>query len=131
MDPRIRIILRVVEEYKASIQLNLTETSRMLGLSETYLSRLFHREVGKTFREYLRGVRMMRAAELVKQSARPIKQIALECGYSDVSNFYRDFRSSHATTPREVRFRELASTSLRVSSQRAIVDPDRPTSSDL
>jgi AraC-like DNA-binding protein len=108
VDPRIRITLRIVEERQASIQLNLTETSRMLGLSEPHLLRLFHREVGKTFRRYLRDVRMVRAAELVKQNTRSIKRIALECGYSDVSNFYRDFKGIHGITPREVRLRALA-----------------------
>ena len=103
MDPRIRIALRIVEESKASIQLSLTETSSMLGLSEAHLHRLFHREVGKTFRQHLRVVRMIRAAELVKQNALSIKQIALDCGYSDVSNFYRDFKSIHRITPRELR----------------------------
>jgi transcriptional regulator GlxA family with amidase domain len=47
------------------------------------------------------------AAELVQQNSRSIKQIAFECGYSDVSNFYRDFRSVHAITPREARLRAL------------------------
>ncbi len=108
MDPRIRITLKIVEERKASIRLSLTETSRMLGLSEAHLLRLFHREVGKTFRRHLRDLGMIRAAELVKHNARSIKQIALECGYGDVSNFYRDFRTVYGATPREVRLRELA-----------------------
>ena len=79
----------------------------MLGLSEAYIHRLFHREVGKTFRKHLLEERMIRAADLVKQRARPIKQVALECGYSDISNFYRDFRKVHGTTPRQVRNDEL------------------------
>ena len=107
MDPRIRITLRIVEERKASIQLGLTETSVMFGISEAHLHRLFHREVGKTFRRHLRDVRMIRAAELVKQGTLSMKQIALDCGYSDVCNFYRDFKNIHGLTPREVRFRQL------------------------
>lgn len=50
---------------------------------------------------------MTRAAELVKQSGRSIKQIALECGYTDLSNFYRDFKAVHRITPREARLRQL------------------------
>jgi AraC-like DNA-binding protein len=107
VDPRIRITLRIVEERKASIRLSLVETSKMLGLSEAHLLRLFRREVGKTFRRHLRDVRMIRAAELLKQNALSIKQIALDCGYSDISNFYHDFKSIHGITPREFRLREL------------------------
>ncbi len=103
MDPRIRMTLRIIEEHGSSIPLSLTGTSRTLGLSETYMNRLFHREVGKTFRRHLLEVRMIRAANLVKQRAQPMKQIALEFGYSDLSNFYRDFRKIHGTTPRQLR----------------------------
>jgi AraC-like DNA-binding protein len=107
VDPRIRITLKIVNERKATLQLSLGETSTMLGLSEAHLLRLFHREVGKTFRRYLRDVRMIQAAELVKQNDLPIKQIALDCGYTDVSNFYRDFKAIHRTTPRKARLHEL------------------------
>lgn len=111
MDPRIRLTLGIIGEGRASIQMSLTETSRTLGVSEAHLLRLFNREVGKTFRRHLRDVRMIRAAELVKQNARPIKQIALECGYSDISNFYRDFKTVHMLTPGAVRLAELAALS--------------------
>lgn len=108
MDPRISITLNIIEERQASIQLSLGDTCRTLGLSEAHMLRLFHREVGKTFRRHLRDVRMIRAAELVKQDAQPIKLIAIECGYNDICNFYRDFKAVHGTTPRDMRLRELA-----------------------
>jgi AraC family transcriptional regulator, activator of mtrCDE len=85
----------------------LAETSSMLGLSEAYLLRLFRREVGTTFRTHLRSERMNRAVQLLKQNSRSIKQVAFECGYSDISNFYRDFKRVYAITPRELRLREL------------------------
>jgi AraC-like DNA-binding protein len=107
LDPRIQITLKVIAEHKGSMQGGLSDISRLLGLSETYLLRLFHREVKQTFREYLREVRMIRAAELIKYSPLAIKQIAVECGYSDISNFYRDFKIVHAITPKMFRFREL------------------------
>lgn len=50
---------------------------------------------------------MSRAADLLKHDSRSIKQVASECGYTDISNFYRDFKSVHATTPRKVRLTEL------------------------
>jgi AraC-like DNA-binding protein len=46
---------------------------------------------------------MSRAVDLLLKDTRPIKQIAYECGYTDVSNFYRDFKTVHRCTPREVR----------------------------
>ena len=106
-DPRIRITLKIIEEQRSSLQLTLADTSRMLGLSEAYLLRLFHRQVGKTFRQHLLQTRMVRAADLLTREIRPVKQIALDCGYNDVSNFYRDFRKVHGATPQQVRTNHL------------------------
>jgi AraC-like DNA-binding protein len=108
MDPRIRFTLNVIAQHNGSIRLNLAETSTVLGLSEAYLLRLFHRAVGKTFREYSREVRMIHAAELLKQSSQSTKQIATSCGYSDVGNFRRDFKMIYGTTPRKFRLKELS-----------------------
>jgi AraC-like DNA-binding protein len=107
MDPRVRVTLKLIHEHNPLVQFGLAEASGMMGLSEAYLLRLFHREVGKTFRTHLRDERMYRALQLLKQHSRSIKQVACECGYNDISNFYRDFKRVHAITPRELRLREL------------------------
>lgn len=107
MDPRIRIILRVIEEQKGPNSPVSSEIGKLLGLSETHFRRLFHRQVGTTFRRYLRHVRMRRAAELLKNHTLPIKSIASDSGYTDVSNFYRDFKQVHGINPRQVRFNLL------------------------
>jgi AraC-like DNA-binding protein len=120
VDARIEMSLRIIAEGNASIRFSLADTSRTLGLSEAHLLRLFHREVGRTFRRHLREVRMIRAATLVKQNSYSIKQIALECGYSDLSNFYRDFRGVHAMTPRAARLRALRELA-------TLPQPKRPT----
>lgn len=107
MDPRIRVTLKLIQEHKTLARFGLAETSSMMGLSQAYLLRLFRREVGTTFCTYLRNERMHRALQLLKQDCRPIKQVAFECGYNDVSNFYRDFRRVSTIPPRELRLREL------------------------
>ena len=106
MDARIQIALRIIEEQKASIQLDLSETSRALHLSEPHMLRLFHREVGKSFPRYLRDMRMAKAAELVRARV-PTKDVARACGYNDTSNFHRDFKSVYGITPKEMWLKEL------------------------
>lgn len=46
---------------------------------------------------------MARAAELLKAGLLPIKAIASHCGYTEVSNFYRDFKSVYGTSPKQMR----------------------------
>ena len=50
---------------------------------------------------------MAHAAELVSDPSLAIKRIALVSGYSDVSNFYRDFKQAHGMSPRKLRVRHL------------------------
>jgi AraC-like DNA-binding protein len=108
MDPRIRLTLKVLTEHNLTTALDLTELSQWLGLSEPYLMRLFNRQVGKTVRRQLLELRMSKAAQLLQVPSMPIKQIALQCGYGDLSNFYRDFKSVHRATPKDVRLSALA-----------------------
>lgn len=107
MDPRIRIILRIIEEQKGPGQLASIQAGGLLGVSEAHFLRLFHEDVKTTFRRYLRGIRMDRAAELLKDPTLSIKGIAVDSGYNDVSNFYRDFKQVHGMNPRQLRVREL------------------------
>lgn len=108
MDARVRYTLSIIDGWKEANHFSLVQLSGFLGVSDAYLMRLFHRETGKPFREYLRELRMTAAAAaLVKQNAKPIKQIALEYGYRDVSNFRRDFKKVHVITPNKFRLREL------------------------
>jgi AraC-like DNA-binding protein len=109
MDPRIRIILKLIEEQHGNFGPSLTTTSKLLGLSQIRLQRLFKLGVGTTLSQHLRETKMARAAQLVQCWNIPIKEVAHRCGYDDVSNFYRDFRRVHGTTPRELRARQLVS----------------------
>lgn len=108
MDPRIRIVLRIIAEQPREIRQTLAATSRLLGLSDTHLRRLFRRNVGMPLQRYLRETRMTLAANLVRECSMSIKEIALDSGYDDISNFYRDFREVHGLTPRQLRIRDVS-----------------------
>ena len=107
MDPRVNLTLKLINEHKLSTPLDLTDLSKWLGLSEPYLLRLFHQHVGKTIGQQLLELRMFKAAQLLQVPSMPIKQIALQCGYDDLSNFYRDFKRVHRATPKDVRISAL------------------------
>jgi AraC-like DNA-binding protein len=108
MDPRIKIMLRIIGEKAIHMESALASASRLLGLSEPRLRRLFKREVGMALQRYLLEVKMTRAAKLSRNHALSIKEIAVASGYRDVSNFYRDFRKVYAQTPKQMRSQLLA-----------------------
>jgi AraC-like DNA-binding protein len=111
MDPRIRMILRVIDEQRGLDELAPAEAGVLLGISAAYFLRLFQEEVRTTFGRYLREVRMNRAAEQLKDPMLSIKLIAKDSGYEDLSNFYRDFKQVHGMNPKQARIIEFISPS--------------------
>jgi AraC-like DNA-binding protein len=62
-----------------------------VGCSPFYLSRSFSREVGLTIPQYLRQLRMERAAELLHSGRYNVTEAATEVGYSSLSHFSKAF----------------------------------------
>jgi AraC family transcriptional regulator len=64
---------------------------REVGCSPFYLSRSFSREVGLTIPQYLRNLRMERAAELLRSGRYNVTEAATEVGYASLSHFSKAF----------------------------------------
>ena len=103
MDTRIRILLRVIDERGGTLPMSSKEIAGLVGLGEARVLRLFGRDVGKPLRRHLLEVRMARAAERLNNIVLPIKSIASDCGYTVISNFYRDFKRIHGISPMKMR----------------------------
>ena len=122
MDARIRILLRVIEERGGVLHLSSKQIGSLLGIGEARVLRLFSREVGKTLRRHLLEVKMARAAEMLKDGVLPIKTIASSCGYTEVTNFYRDFKNVYRTSPRQMRLMQMITHLIDDKSRIALVD---------
>lgn len=86
--------------------LSLDELSKELDISPYYFSKLFKEETGSNFVEYLTGLRMGRAKEMLKDESLSMKEICTEIGYSDPNYFSRIFKKNVGLTPTEYRERE-------------------------
>ena len=71
--------------------LTLEALGQEVGCSPFYLSRMFSREVGLTIPQYLRKLRMERAAELLRTGRYNVTEAATEVGYSSLSHFSKAF----------------------------------------
>ncbi|MBO5221419.1 MAG: helix-turn-helix transcriptional regulator [Clostridia bacterium] len=90
-------ILFLREHYADPI--TLQDLSHAAGLSEKYFGEYFKNITGKTPIRYLNEYRVERAAELLKRGDKSITEIALECGFSDLSYFIKTFRNHYGTSP--------------------------------
>lgn len=78
---------------------SLEALGRRVGCSHFYLSRIFSSHTGQTIPQYLRQLRMDRAAELLRTGEFNVTEVALEVGYSSPSHFSHAFRETFGCCP--------------------------------
>lgn len=78
---------------------SLEALGREVGCSPYHLSRTFSRELGMTIPQYLRQIRMERAAELLKSGRFNVTEAALEVGYASLSHFSQAFCETMGCCP--------------------------------
>ena len=69
----------------------LEDLGREVGVSPFYLSRIFSQETGMTIPQYLRRIRMERAAELLRDGRHNVTEAAFAVGYSSLGHFSKSF----------------------------------------
>lgn len=93
----------VSRHYKEKIYLQ--DMADNLGLSTTYLSRLFSRETGMRLQDYINLFRVERAANLLIYSEESISYIAEYVNFPSQSYFGKMFRKFKHMTPKDYRNR--------------------------
>lgn len=84
-------------------KITLDEISSFLFLNPSYFSRLFKKEVGETFVEYVTRMKINRAKELLEQTDEAVGKICERLGYDNQSYFIKIFKTYAGTTPIEYR----------------------------
>lgn len=65
--------------------MDLDAAAAQIGSSRYHFPRLFARVVGVTPHQYLIRCRLRRDARLLAEDALPVTQVALDCGFGDLS----------------------------------------------
>ncbi|QEH69153.1 response regulator [Cellulosilyticum sp. WCF-2] len=95
----------ICENYTMSITLN--ELAEHTYVSTYYLSRMFKKELGKNFVEYLNEVRIDRAKELLKDNKYKTYEVAELVGIQDPHYFSKIFKKYVNMTPTEYKDSQL------------------------
>ena len=95
--------MRAVLERFTEPEMNLGSIAASLYISKSHLSRIFQKVVGESFIDYVRGVRINLACELLRDTQLTNEEIVGRCGLKDVPSFYRLFRSVTGMTPYQYR----------------------------
>ena len=77
----------------------LDDVAHRVASSRRQLQRAFAEAGETTFRTYLQKVRMVRAAQLLRQDSLPVNRVAQAVGYRQPAQFAKAFRRHHGVPP--------------------------------
>jgi AraC family transcriptional regulator len=86
-------------ERRPDATVGLGSLAREAGLSPYHFLRTFERLAGITPHQYVRRARLREAASRLVSNNEKVLDIALDCGFGDVSNFNHAFRSEFGINP--------------------------------
>jgi AraC-like DNA-binding protein len=94
-----------LSNYKKDI--TLEEISSISNLSVTSFCRYFKLMTKKTFYDFLIEIRISHACRMLVENKLPTEIICFDCGFNNVSNFYRHFKKVTGVTPLEYKRKYL------------------------
>lgn len=99
--PMSRAIDYIFENLATGVRLH--DAARIATMSDSAFSRYFKARSGQSFTDMVRQLRLTQACRLLESTDEPITAIATTVGYSNLSNFNRQFLQTYGKTPRQQR----------------------------
>ena len=99
IEKQLASIAQVVEENISSLELNGAFIGEQCGVSEKQLYRTLKKHLGVTPSEYIRNVRMQKAAMLLSQNYFTVSEVAYMVGFSAPSYFSKCFQDHYGVAP--------------------------------
>lgn len=91
----------IEQNYQEKIMVN--DVAQFLNMTETTLSRLLKKRTGKSFVDFLNEYRIGFASRWLTETDQTIAEVAVRCGFYNISNFNRIFRKNKGCTPGQYR----------------------------
>lgn len=90
-------------ENNYALDCSLSKASSQLGYSYSYISRHFQKSFGISYNSFVNQFRISKSCYLLKNTDMSVLECSIECGYSSVYSFMRNFKSICKMTPSEYR----------------------------
>jgi AraC-like DNA-binding protein len=97
---RFKDVLNYIEEHYTE-QISLEDMAKVAGLSPRYFCRFFRKMTQCTPTEYLNYYRIECACEQLAEIQISITDVALNCGFNDISYFIKAFHKAKGITPKQ------------------------------
>ncbi|MCQ6561140.1 helix-turn-helix domain-containing protein [Paenibacillus mendelii] len=98
-------MMAFIEAHYTDHSISLEVIAEQFGLSPSYATRFFKDQTGNPLMRHIDALRMRRAKHLLKTTKLNLKEIMMEVGYLDSTNFIRKFKKIEGVTP--IQYRNL------------------------
>lgn len=98
---KIKRILNFISTHFNDSQLSLVKLANMASMSPTSFSKYFKKQTGQNYIEALTNLRLSEACKLLVNTDLSIAEIAHCCGYNNLSNFNKLFKTQYKCTPKK------------------------------
>lgn len=99
---RMKIMIQYIEQH-FSEELSTADIAGSAMISESECLRCFRKTIGKPPNQYVKQLRIHKAAGLLISTQEKIAGIGAQCGFQDMSYFTKTFREMRGCTPTEYR----------------------------
>lgn len=97
---KIKSVLAYIDQHYGEV-LTVPALAASCYLSEYYFMRIFKKYVGMSCLDYLKNVRLQKAAEAFLTGETSPLEVSLSAGFRNLSYFYREFKKKFGMTPKE------------------------------
>lgn len=95
---KLKAVLEFIGQHYTD-PLSVADLASVCCFSEYHFMRFFKKYMGESAMEYVRNVRLEKAAELFEQGAESSLEVSLSCGFNNLSYFHREFKEKYGMTP--------------------------------
>jgi len=81
-------------------EIKIEEIAKIMGYSRQHISRVFKADTGMSIQEFLKKTRFSNAKEILKKGY-SVTETAYMCGYNDMFNFSKGFKTEFGLSPTE------------------------------
>jgi DNA-binding response OmpR family regulator len=94
-------IIKIMSDNISNPDFGVEELGREVGLSRTHLYRKLKQLTNQTAVEFVRNMRLQRAAQLFKQKKLYVAEVVYMCGFKELSYFRKIFKEVYGMSPQE------------------------------
>lgn len=97
----LKKLIHILEEHIGDSDFSIPTLSALIGISQAVLYKKIRAVTGVSVNEFIKTMRLKRAAQLLRQGELNIKEIAYAVGFSDRKYFSNEFKRAFGKTPTE------------------------------